>query len=441
MLSIRAVVAAMAAFTVVCVAGRVRAEGLPEVAPSLPAVLTLKEALEIFRRRGFDLLVAEANVKSAQGDLVIAGAVQNPTLSGAAGKNFDCASSQDCKVISYSISLFDNFAISDFVIGKRGLRKDVAGAALEAARRSRDDAQRTLEFQVKQAFVQAAVTEVLLGNARETRDSYLRTRDLNQRRFDLGALNGADLATIQVAWLESEQALNTAEQNVRTAKVALAFLLGFRTLVPDFQLEAKELDFFLPGPIAQATRGALLADALERRPDLRALVQQVQRAQSALSLARRNRIPDFGLSGTFSDNGFGDTNISPPNFAIGLSFNLPIFYFQRGEITKAEADLMTQQVLEQKAEALVVSDVETAFAALSAARKLVERMQSPLLERAQTARDLVRIQYEKGAASLLDLLNAQRTYTATRAEYAQDLASYWTAVAQLEQATAKELRP
>jgi cobalt-zinc-cadmium efflux system outer membrane protein len=64
-----------------------------------------------------------------------------------------------------------------------------------------------------------------------------------------------------------------------------------------------------------------------------------------------------------------------------------------------------------------------------------------LLDRAATARGLVRIQYEKGAASLLDLLNAERTYTAIRVEYAQGLAGYWTAVASLEQAVAGELRP
>ena len=48
--------------------------------------------------------------------------------------------------------------------------------------------------------------------------------------------------------------------------------------------------------------------------------------------------------------------------------------------------------------------------------------------------------HEHGAASLLDLLNAQRTYTAIRAAYAQDLANYWTAFSLLEQATAQELR-
>jgi cobalt-zinc-cadmium efflux system outer membrane protein len=67
-------------------------------------------------------------------------------------------------------------------------------------------------------------------------------------------------------------------------------------------------------------------------------------------------------------------------------------------------------------------------------------MQATLLERARKARDLVQVQYQKGAASLLDLLNAQRTYTATRGEYAQDLANYWIAVGLLEQATATRLK-
>jgi len=127
--------------------------------------------------------------------------------------------------------------------------------------------------------------------------------------------------------------------------------------------------------------------------------------------------------------------------SIGLSVPLPLFYHQRGEISKAEADLSTQHALLHKAEAQVVSDVETAYAQLDVARKLVQRMQATLLERARKARDIVQVQYEKGAATLLDLLDAQRTYTSTRVEYAQNLAGYWNAVAALEQAIGKELRP
>jgi outer membrane protein TolC len=71
-------------------AAAVRAEPQPvaEAAPQLPPVLTLERAREIFRQRGFDLLVAEANVASAEGDLAIAGALPNPGVSLSASKSF-----------------------------------------------------------------------------------------------------------------------------------------------------------------------------------------------------------------------------------------------------------------------------------------------------------------------------------------------------------------
>jgi len=412
----------------------------PEAAPQLPEVLTQKKALEIFRQRGFDLLVAEASIKSAEGDLTIARSVANPGVSLGVGKNFDCAPPQDCSALSYSVGISDSDVLSGWVSGKYELRKTVAARALEAARRSRDDAQRTLEFQLKQAYTAALEAQALLKNAVETRDSDLSTQRLNRRRFALGAINEGDLAKIEVAELEAEQALSQAEQNLRTAKVGVAFLLGFRTLVPDFQMDERESEFTVPAALSQATRESLLKQGLARRPDLRALFEQEKRSEAGLALARRSRIPDFGLSATYAANGSGNTNISPPNLSIGLSFDLPIFNFERGEIEKAEADFTTQRLLREKAEATVVSDVETAWAQFVAARQLVERMQSTLLSRAQNARDIARVQYEKGAASLLDFLDAQRTYTATRAEYAQDLAAYWNAVALLEEAVGQDLR-
>src|SRR5260370_30987962 len=129
-----------------------------EAGAGIPRLLTLEKALEIFRARGFDALVAEASVQSAQGDVSIASGLPNPTLFVSAGKNFQCAASQDCSVISYSGSIFDNNLLSNFVTGKRGLRKDFARAALDAARGSRDDARRMLEFQLKQAYFQALLT-------------------------------------------------------------------------------------------------------------------------------------------------------------------------------------------------------------------------------------------------------------------------------------------
>jgi cobalt-zinc-cadmium efflux system outer membrane protein len=78
---------------------------------------------------------------------------------------------------------------------------------------------------------------------------------------------------------------------------------------------------------------------------------------------------------------------------------------------------------------------------VSASRDLVERMEKGgLLKAAKTARDITRTQYERGAGTLMDLLDAQRTYIAANVEYIQDLTGYWTAVSQLEQAVGMELR-
>jgi cobalt-zinc-cadmium efflux system outer membrane protein len=67
-------------------------------------------------------------------------------------------------------------------------------------------------------------------------------------------------------------------------------------------------------------------------------------------------------------------------------------------------------------------------------------MEGRLLERSKRARDLVQLQYQKGAASLLEYLDAQRTYIANNVEYLQELANYWIAVYQLEAAVGMDMR-
>jgi cobalt-zinc-cadmium efflux system outer membrane protein len=409
-------------------------------APEMPGVLTMAKALEIFRGRGYDLLVAEANVEQASGNLVASGAIPNPGLSASVGKNFLCATSQDCSAISYGVGLNDNNAISNLVTGKTNLRKGVASSALEAAKLSKADSLRTLTFQVKSAYIQVLLAQAQLANASETRESNEKTQGLMKRAYELGSISDADLATIDVAALESAQAEDQARQNVRATKVALAFLLGFRQQVPDYQVEAKELEYAQPAGLSGATPESLLASALQERPDLLALAKQEEGAQRSIELARRLRIPDFSVGLAYSANGTGDSNISPPNISLDVAVTLPVFYQQQGEIQVAEASLHSQTAQRKKAMAQVVSDVEGGWAQLTGTRTLVERMlKGGLLERAKAARDLIEVQHKLGKASLLDLLNAQRTYTATRTEYATDLANYWTAVAQLEQATAKEL--
>jgi outer membrane protein, heavy metal efflux system len=422
------------------------ARALPELprATALPATLRLGEALNLLRSHGLDLLIIEAAVSGAEGDVRIAGAIQNPALTVSLGGSFQCTgvggkSAADCMFASVGLS--DSAALENTISGKRALRVEVARAALAAARLGRDDARRTLELQVKQQFIQVLLAQEGLRFARDVSASMADSLRKNQRRYQLGAINEADLAKTETAKLETDQAVDNAGQALRAAKVGLAFLLGVRGPLPEFSVEQPELlHHQVPARLAAPSRTELLELAFASRPDLRAAGYQRSRAEASVRLTRRLRFPDIALAVSYSQEGSGASAITPPTIAIGLSAPIPLLYQQQGEIRRAEVDYRTQVLLQAKVAAQVSAEVETAFSAYTTTTSLVQRMESRLLKSAQKARDLAKFQYDKGATSLLEFLDAQRTYSAINAEYRQDLAAYWTAVFQLEQAVGTELR-
>ncbi|HEX9101835.1 MAG TPA: TolC family protein [Polyangia bacterium] len=424
----------------------------PEATPlTLPDTVTLDDALKIFRQRGLDLLIADAAVGSAEGDVKIAGAVPNPNWSLFGSYSFTLGGVKDPATMTDTQSLpspwgvtaglGDSNALEDSLSGKRWLRLKVAKAALAAARMSRADAQRSLELGVKSAYIAAVLARDNLDFALQVQTGANQIFQLNQTRYNAGAISEADLAKVETMKLEADQAVDGADQALRAAKVQLAFLLGVRGRVPDFKVDQDLPKFFVPAPLTNASVDALFATAVDHRPDLRALGFQRDRAAAAIALARRQRFPDLSLNVSYSQQA-GTTNqaAQPPTVSFGLIGTLPLFYFQQGEIKKAEADYRTQQLQRAKVEAQLVSDVEAGFNAFLSSRKLVERMEGRLLDRTKRARDLVSLQYQKGAASLLEYLDAQRTFIATNVEYLQDLANYWTAVYQLEAAIGVDLR-
>ncbi len=442
-------------------------DGGPETPPptDLPQSLSLDEALRVFRARGFGLLIADAAVVSAEGAERAAQYVPNPSLSlgygralgydpsavGAASPvttlaggmtNFQvpAALCPGCSANQYTISLSDQAAIEDSLANKRGLRTKVAHAALEAAKLSRADAERTLVFQVKSAYYQVVQARSAFDFAKDVQQAAHHELELNQERLTAGKINDGDFERIRQTTLESEQAVDTAFQNLRQAKVALAFLLGVRGRVPDYEIDKTSLKYSVPAPVSTATAETLIRDAVKKRPDLASLGYQEERARASIELARRQRFPDIAVALQYTQTGSGQSAIQPPTLGLTLTGNLPVFYQQQGEITQAQADLATQHLTRGQTAAQVVSDVETAYAAYLGTRTLVERMESVLLASARRAMDITKIQWLAGKANLTDYLDARQAFIATNVEYIGDLTNYWTAVAQLEEAVGTELR-
>lgn len=414
--------------------------GIPLLA--VPAHLRLDDAVRLFREHGFDLLIADAAVAGARGQLRSAAAFPNPSVQTGGGTAYDYAcrrGSSGCSPTQVNASVSDQGLLTDLVIGKRRLRIAVAESALQAAQLERADAERSLLFLVKQQFAQTVMAKARLEFSREAARMTDETVQVVAVRQRAGAVSEADLARAETQQLEAQQAVDSAAEALAASKASLAFLIGARSAAPDFEVDSDLAHALEPATLRQSSGEDILREALANRPDLKAAEKQVEGAQASLALAERQRVPDIALTAGWQQQGSGQDAIQPPTLLLGISLPLPVLYQQQGEIAKAEAGLVGDLQLRDKTQAQVSADVNAAMVAYDSARKRLDRMQSGLLERSRRARDLVRLQYEKGAASLLELLDAQRTYIATNTEYYETLTDYWTALFQVEQAMGKEL--
>jgi cobalt-zinc-cadmium efflux system outer membrane protein len=402
--------------------------------------LTLSQALAQAEQKGFDALLAEAAAQGAKGDLIAARQLPNPAFSGAFLHSSSVpVPSGETSSSGYSLAAGDQGALEGIASGKRGLRVRAAESSLSEARFNREDALRGLRLQTVQAFYGVLLAEAIERTGREVAGSFARTLDLVRARKLYGAVSEVDLARVETAWLEAEQAVTAAVAQTAQARSALGLLLGGDALV-DTTIEGS-----LEGPVPAWLIGQSVSDlreqAVGQRPDVRAARADFERAEAALDLVRRERLPDVTLSVGYTRQGPDVAPVTPPTLSVGAAFELPVFEQRQGEIARAESDAAASKIALDRAAARVTNDVASAWAALTAAQEEVSRMQGRLLERARQARELVQYQYREGAVSLLDLLDAERTALAVEVEYQQDLFGLRAAVAGLEAATGHPVTP
>jgi outer membrane protein, heavy metal efflux system len=293
---------------------------------------------------------------------------------------------------------------------------------------------------VKEQYLHVAHARAALAFAEEVATSAGKSLDLNRARYPK-VIDEGTLARFETAKLEADRQVDKAMLTVRTAQLGLAYLLGVRSVVPDFGVDASMMAAStVPPALSAASESSLLAAAMQHRPDRAAVALLTERAEAQIALAKRLKFPDFVLSLQYQQIGNGQDAIQPPTLSFGITVPLPLFYSYAGEVKKGEAELALHSVEQQKVDAAIVAEVSTAWASFVSARKRVERMEGALLTSAQKARDITELQFNAGQVPLMDFLDAQRTYIATHVEYLDDLTDYWSAIFRLEQAVGTELR-
>ncbi len=314
---------------------------------------------------------------------------------------------------------------------KRGLRLESAQKGTTVAISEQADLERNLLFNLREAFVQILQEKAILNLAKDNLAYYDHVLAVNHDRYTSGAIAQVDLKRLELQRVQYLSDLQTAEVNLRLAKIQLLMLLNDQTPVEQFDVTGP-FDFAEQIPALSDVRQA----ALDTRPDLRAALQAVDKAQTDHRLAVANGSTDPIL-------GF-DVGRNPPiDQYIGFSVSIPLRVFDRnqGEKLRTQLDIDRENRLATETRAQVFSDVDSAYASVNSAVILLKPYKQQYLEEASSVRDTIAISYQHGAASLLDFLNAQADYRSVQVNYLNLVGSYLNATDQLNLAVGREVIP
>jgi cobalt-zinc-cadmium efflux system outer membrane protein len=319
---------------------------------------------------------------------------------------------------------------------KRELRLESAQKGTGIAISGQADLNRTLLFALRMAFIQTLQEKAIFDLAKENLSYYDHLLDVNRERYKAGAIAQVDLDRLELQRVQYESDLQTAEVNLRTAKIQLLALLNDRTPVEQFDVT---------GPYDFSTQIASLEEvrqmALDARPDLKAAMEAIDKAQTDHKLAIANGSTDPTLSAWYTYN--PSFNNPFAHQTVGASVGIPLRIFDRnqGEKKRTELDIDRNEKLMEATRAQVFSDVDSAYATVNSTVILLQPYKDRYLQQASRVRDTIAFSYQHGAASLLDFLNAQAEYRSVQVNYLNLVASYLNATSQLNLAAGREVIP
>jgi len=396
-----------------------------------PPEITLEQAIELALANNPSIKATRTQIPQSQAQEITAGLRPNPVLS------WDSQFVPLPTPSLFSGETLNNLQQFDMGVGyllerghKRRRRVDAARSQTAVTRSQVADAERTLTLNVAQQFINALLAKSNLQFALENLKSFQRTVNLSQERYQAGDISQADLLKIKLQALQFQTDVSSAEIAKTQALGTLRQLIGYDSVDRSYDV-AGDL-YYEP---LTSKRMELEELALRERPDLQAARQSVTAAQSQIALAKANAKQDLNTTISYSHVNAVSSN--------SFFFNVPLAIFNRnqGEIARTRYAFDQSQHAAKAAGETVLTDVHNAYEAARTNQEVVQLYQSGYLKQAQDSRDISEFAYRQGAATLLDLLDAERSYRATQLAYRQALATYMLSLEHLRGAVASRSLP
>jgi cobalt-zinc-cadmium efflux system outer membrane protein len=401
------------------------------------APMTMDDAVSLALQRNRDAIAAKLEIDAAALDVVAARLYPNPLLSYNLG-NLVLGDSNDQKM-GVNAGFFDqrvqSIGVSEIIDVwlKRSAHIRTADRGVEHRRLVTEDALREIAFGVRSAFDDVLREQSERQLAHDVADRYTQTVKLSQSRFRAGDISEAELRKIELEGLRYQNDVIDAETQLDVARGRLAALLG---LSSPRELPAEGLAEPERRPVGDP--GQLIARALAQRPDLRAAGAARTLADAAVEAAKRDALPDISLGAAYTHSNFTVAGDNPNTMALSLSLPLPLFDRNQANIGRAELDRRRAENDAERLRINVTREVSEAVRRNQRAMTLLTAFETAagsnvlgmptgtsdrtgMLERAETALRVAEKSYRAGAISLLEILEAQRTYLDTRAQYLRAL--------------------
>jgi len=317
---------------------------------------------------------------------------------------------------------------------KRELRLESAKKETLITESNHADLERTLLFNLRGAFVSTLQAKATLQLAKDNLAYYDHVLQINRDRFNAGDIAQIDFDRLELQRVQYESDMQTAEVNLRTAKIQLLTLMNDRAPIEQFDVEGP-FDF----NDQLISRDEFRKIGLDTRPDLRAAVETVDKAQTDHKLAIANGSTDPTLDAWYTHNSSTNNPFALNTVGVSISIPLRIFDSNQGEKLRTKLDITRNERLRDAAEAGVLSDVDSGYATLESNLILLRPYKTKYLPQSVRVRDTVAFAYQHGGASLLGFLNAQSEYRTVQLSYVNLVGSYLSAANQLNLAVGREV--
>lgn len=348
-----------------------------------------------------DIKTAQASLRSARAQRVIAGASLLPSLS--AGGSARRSSGND----NYGANLDASWEADIF--GGNRLASNASEADLQVATASVEDVKASLAAEVASSYVSLRLAQARLAVSRQSLASRAETVRLVSLKQQAGLSSGLEADQASLSLGQSQAQIPALENSVTQAQHALATLTGKGPEALKTRLATAK-----PIPTAAVQLASNVpANALRQRPDIRAAEYKITAAALRVGEAKANLYPSFNLGGSLSVSSLNFADLfDPATIARSMlaSISAPLFDGGRLKQQVESRDAAREQAVAsyQKAVLTALKDVANAFSSLQA-----NRQQQPLLVRnvelARSGENLAKLSYEAGTTDFQNVLDAQRS--------------------------------